>query len=57
MVSYGWLCWLVRQKEVSCVILQLQLELVGFSRVSMARVRLVLGLGLVMFTFGDMVGI
>jgi len=47
MVSYGWLCWLVRQKEVSCVILQLQLELGGFSRVSMvSKVRVGIGLAL-----------
>jgi len=39
MASFGWFCRLVRRKEVSFLILLLQLGLVGFSRVSsMSRV-------------------
>jgi len=40
MVSSGWFCGLVPQKEMSFVILLVQLGLVGFSRVSnLSKVR------------------
>jgi len=55
MASLGWFCGIVSQKEVSFVILLVQLRLVQFSRVSKVRVKIRVSVG-IRVSFSDRVG-